>query len=125
MKPHPDVLDPPTERTPIVVVANRLPVRRDATVEGGWSVSPGGMVAALAPALHDRHATWVGWTGGVDDHVVLRVLSDEDRPIDGVATAVGAVDDEDERQRLAAARQGTEVERLRHPGVLPRPAGRA
>lgn len=68
MKPHPDVLDPPTERTPIVVVANRLPVRRDATVEGGWSVSPGGMVAALAPALHDRHATWVGWTGGVDDH---------------------------------------------------------
>ena len=33
----------------LVVVANRLPFRR--ADDGGWTTSPGGLVAALAPAL--------------------------------------------------------------------------
>ncbi len=48
----------------LVVVANRLPVR---LVDGEWSVSPGGLVAALAPALRRQRGTWIGWTGDLDD----------------------------------------------------------
>ena len=48
----------------IVVFANRLPVRRGAH---GWREAPGGLVAALRPALEGRDGTWVGWdpAGGV------------------------------------------------------------
>ncbi len=48
----------------IVVVANRLPVRR---VPKGWETSPGGLVSAVAPILRDAGGSWVGWTGGADD----------------------------------------------------------
>jgi trehalose 6-phosphate synthase len=45
---------------PLVVVANRLPVRRE---EGGsWAPSPGGLVTALTPILQ-RGGTWIGWAG--------------------------------------------------------------
>ncbi len=44
----------------IVVVANRLPVRR---VGDGWETSPGGLVSAVTPLLVDRPGSWVGWTG--------------------------------------------------------------
>jgi trehalose 6-phosphate synthase len=49
----------------MVVVANRLPVRAE-TVNGEtrWVSSPGGLVAAVAPALSRmKHASWVGWSG--------------------------------------------------------------
>ena len=49
----------------VVVVANRLPVERDA--DGGWRTSPGGLVRALLPTLRDRRGVWVGWTGAPDD----------------------------------------------------------
>jgi trehalose 6-phosphate synthase len=74
----------------LVVVANRLPVDEtvlpDGTVE--WRRSPGGLVTALHAVLRDRHATWVGWSGGIDstpsvpdlDNLRLRAvpLSDSD-----------------------------------------------
>src|SRR5689334_17316161 len=52
-----------------VVVANRLPVEGtfDADGSSSWSVSPGGLVAALAPVMQRNQGTWVGWTGAADD----------------------------------------------------------
>ncbi|MSZ90046.1 MAG: trehalose-6-phosphate synthase [Actinobacteria bacterium] len=49
----------------MVVVANRLPVRAEITKAGTrWVSSPGGLVAAVAPALSRmKHASWVGWSG--------------------------------------------------------------
>ena len=44
----------------IVVVANRLPVRR---VGDRWEPSPGGLVRALVPILQKRDGAWVGWAG--------------------------------------------------------------
>jgi trehalose 6-phosphate synthase len=53
----------------LIVVANRLPVRR---VKKGsrqaWETSPGGLVAALMPILkretdRGRQGAWVGWSG--------------------------------------------------------------
>jgi trehalose 6-phosphate synthase len=43
-----------------VVVANRLPVRREE--DGSWAPSPGGLVTALTPIL-ERGGTWIGWAG--------------------------------------------------------------
>ncbi len=51
----------------LVVVANRLPVRReqgDDGESGDWTVSPGGLVSALAPVVADKKRfAWVGWPG--------------------------------------------------------------
>ncbi len=49
-----------------VVVANRLPVDK---VGDSYEVSPGGLVAALAPVLKRREGCWVGWPGDIDSHV--------------------------------------------------------
>lgn len=49
---------------PLVIAANRLPVRR---TEDGWSPSPGGLVRALLPLVKETNGTWVGWTGVPDD----------------------------------------------------------
>jgi trehalose 6-phosphate synthase len=60
---------PPRTR-PLVVVANRLPVTRDA--DGNWSTSPGGLVRALLPTVKETGGSWVGWTGtlgGADEHL--------------------------------------------------------
>lgn len=46
----------------VVAVANRLPVQQG---EGGWELSPGGLVTALRPVMERRDGTWVGWDGGV------------------------------------------------------------
>lgn len=48
----------------LVIMANRLPVRR-ATVDGRrtWVRSPGGLVSAVAPIVEDRSGAWVGWAG--------------------------------------------------------------
>ncbi|MEZ5989006.1 MAG: trehalose-6-phosphate synthase [Planctomycetota bacterium] len=52
-------------RSDILVVANRLPVRRMR--QGGkarWETSPGGLVSALMPVLKERgNGCWIGWTG--------------------------------------------------------------
>ena len=51
-------------RSPIVVLANRLPIHRTGT---GWEVSPGGLVTALSPVLEESGGTWIGWTGEPDE----------------------------------------------------------
>jgi trehalose 6-phosphate synthase len=48
-------------RNDLIVVTNRLPVRCEA---GDLTLSDGGLVAALRPALRDRAVRWVGWDGG-------------------------------------------------------------
>lgn len=47
-----------------VVVANRLPVDK---VGDHYEVSPGGLVAALAPVLRAREGCWVGWPGNIGE----------------------------------------------------------
>ena len=49
----------------LLVLANRLPVRRLRTASGDeWVTSPGGLVAALEPVLGSRPgSTWIGCTG--------------------------------------------------------------
>ncbi|MCB9889513.1 MAG: trehalose-6-phosphate synthase [Planctomycetes bacterium] len=47
----------------LIVVANRLPVRRTRGSGGEWLTSPGGLVSALSPALREVHGSWIGWTG--------------------------------------------------------------
>lgn len=51
-----------------VVVANRLPVDRVVGVDGAetWRTSPGGLVAALEPVMHQVDGAWVGWPGQAD-----------------------------------------------------------
>jgi alpha,alpha-trehalose-phosphate synthase [UDP-forming] len=57
----------------LVVVANRLPVERvegqRPGSEGEWRASPGGLVTALAPILHESGGTWVGWSGSPDEEL--------------------------------------------------------
>jgi trehalose 6-phosphate synthase len=50
---------------PLVVVSNRLPVSFSIDETGGKvpTLSPGGLVAAVAPALRGKNAAWVGWDG--------------------------------------------------------------
>jgi trehalose 6-phosphate synthase len=43
---------------PLVVVANRLPVRRGPT---GWHTSSGGLVTALRPVIEEAGGAWIGW----------------------------------------------------------------
>jgi trehalose 6-phosphate synthase len=57
--------------TDLVVVSNRLPLRRD--VEGSeprWVGTTGGLVSALTPVLRGGEGVWVGWSGEVDSHEV-------------------------------------------------------
>jgi trehalose 6-phosphate synthase len=55
--------------SPVVVVANRLPVDAvtdpDGTVR--WQRSPGGLVTALEPFVAGRGGAWVGWSGSAGD----------------------------------------------------------
>lgn len=48
----------------VVVVANRLPVRRDGDE---WSISAGGLVTAMRPVVSQTGGAWVGWDGGDGD----------------------------------------------------------
>lgn len=57
-------MTPPNEHPRLIVVSNRLPVRR--IEEGGsprWEMSPGGLVTALRPLLQRTQGAWVGWAG--------------------------------------------------------------
>jgi trehalose 6-phosphate synthase len=48
----------------LVIVANRLPVRRlQRQGRREWKLSPGGLVSALVPILEGRNGVWVGWGG--------------------------------------------------------------
>jgi trehalose 6-phosphate synthase len=47
---------------PVVAVANRLPVHQGD--DGGWELSPGGLVTALRPVMATHRGAWVGWDGG-------------------------------------------------------------
>ena len=48
----------------LVVVANRLPVRRmDGGGGSAWTLSSGGLVTALVPVLRERSGVWIGWPG--------------------------------------------------------------
>ena len=50
-----------------VVIANRLPVDRDDTVDPpAWRASPGGLVTAVAPVMRSTRGAWVGWAGATD-----------------------------------------------------------
>ncbi|MFI6757864.1 trehalose-6-phosphate synthase [Micromonospora sp. NPDC050417] len=53
-------------QSPLVVVANRLPVDDGVALDGAceWRRSPGGLVGALHPILKKTPAVWVGWAGG-------------------------------------------------------------
>ncbi len=53
----------------LLVVANRLPVRRvTARNERRWVTSPGGLVSALAPVMaNSRNAVWIGWAGATGE----------------------------------------------------------
>ncbi|HSL56332.1 MAG TPA: trehalose-6-phosphate synthase [Acidimicrobiales bacterium] len=57
--------DPAHERASLVIVANRLPVQwEELDGDGGWATSPGGLVSAVTPAIHEMGgAAWVGWSG--------------------------------------------------------------
>ena len=92
-RPH---APPPSE---LVVVANRLPVQRSRHIDGGWSASPGGLVATLSQSLVDRDVrggvTWIGWSGepgespGLDETGCIGGLADRVRL---VALELGAED---------------------------------
>jgi trehalose 6-phosphate synthase len=50
----------------LVIVANRLPLEAVTSADGtvSWNVSPGGLVAAVEPAMRGRAGgTWIGWNG--------------------------------------------------------------
>ncbi|MGP1272315.1 MAG: alpha,alpha-trehalose-phosphate synthase (UDP-forming) [Phycisphaerales bacterium] len=51
-------------RSRLIIVANRLPVRR-AKSKGRsvWETSPGGLVTAMTPILNETGGSWVGWAG--------------------------------------------------------------
>ncbi len=51
--------------SPVVVVANRLPVDQVPGPDGEprWQRSPGGLVTALEPFVAGRGGAWVGWSG--------------------------------------------------------------
>jgi trehalose 6-phosphate synthase len=51
--------------SPVVVVANRLPVDQVTDADGTvrWQRSPGGLVTALEPFVAGRGGAWVGWSG--------------------------------------------------------------
>ena len=55
--------------SPVVVVANRLPVDQITDPDGStrWQRSPGGLVTALEPFVAGRGGAWVGWSGSAGD----------------------------------------------------------
>ncbi|MEM7516247.1 MAG: trehalose-6-phosphate synthase [Planctomycetota bacterium] len=56
--------DHPSSTRRLIVVANRLPVRRVEDEHGSrWVTSPGGLVSALQPSLQAQDGVWIGWSG--------------------------------------------------------------
>jgi trehalose 6-phosphate synthase len=87
--------------SPVVVVANRLPVDQVTDPDGGtrWQRSPGGLVTALEPFVAGRGGAWVGWSGSAGEapepfesggmSLIPVALSDEevDRYYEGMSNA--------------------------------------
>ena len=87
--------------SPVVVVANRLPVDQVTEADGTthYQRSPGGLVTALEPFVAGRGGAWVGWSGAAGDapepfdsggmHLVPVPLSEEevDRYYEGFSNA--------------------------------------
>jgi trehalose 6-phosphate synthase len=87
--------------SPVVVVANRLPVDQVTEPDGTtrYQRSPGGLVTALEPFVAGRGGAWVGWSGAAGDapepfdsggmHLVPVPLSEEevDRYYEGFSNA--------------------------------------
>ena len=64
----------------LVIVSNRLPIALTRVDTKQWKVqlSPGGLVTALTPILHERGGLWIGWPGTlekVDLNELLAVAS--------------------------------------------------
>src|SRR3954465_11884964 len=55
--------------SPVVVVANRLPVDQVTDPDGTtrWQRGPGGLVTALEPFVAGRGGAWVGWSGSAGE----------------------------------------------------------
>ncbi|MGY1682801.1 alpha,alpha-trehalose-phosphate synthase (UDP-forming) [Geodermatophilus sp. SYSU D01176] len=55
--------------SPVVVVANRLPVDQVTDPDGStrWQRSPGGLVTALEPFVAGQGGAWVGWSGAAGE----------------------------------------------------------
>ena len=70
---QPTGLAPPLHGAPqagrsLVIVSNRLPFTLVHGPDGTrFERSPGGLVAALDPALSARGGVWIGWPGGATD----------------------------------------------------------
>jgi trehalose 6-phosphate synthase len=87
--------------SPVVVVANRLPVDQVTDADGTtrWQRSPGGLVTALEPFVAGRGGAWVGWSGAAGEapepfesggmHLVPVPLTEEevDRYYEGFSNA--------------------------------------
>jgi trehalose 6-phosphate synthase len=87
--------------SPVVVVANRLPVDQVTESDGTtrYQRSPGGLVTALEPFVAGRGGAWVGWSGAAGEapkpfesggmHLVPVELSEEevDRYYEGFSNA--------------------------------------
>jgi trehalose 6-phosphate synthase len=87
--------------SPVVVVANRLPVDQVTEPDGTtrYQRSPGGLVTALEPFVAGRGGAWVGWSGAAGEatkpfesggmHLVPVELSEEevDRYYEGFSNA--------------------------------------
>ena len=87
--------------SPVVVVANRLPVDQVTGPDGevSYQRSPGGLVTALEPFVAGRGGAWVGWSGAAGNapepfdsggmHLVPVPLSEEevDRYYEGFSNA--------------------------------------
>jgi trehalose 6-phosphate synthase len=54
----------------LVVVANRLPIRRLDGVGSAWTLTSGGLVTALVPVLRESSGVWIGWPGDSSDSEV-------------------------------------------------------
>ncbi len=91
------------DRASVVVVANRLPFRRqevgDTTT---WTTSPGGLVSALAPALADaEQIAWVGWAGDVGEE------SETPLVVDGMSLNPVRITEEEKRLHYDGMSNGT------------------
>ncbi len=63
---------------PLVVVANRLPVRREGE---RWQASSGGLVTALSPVMSGTTGAWVGWDDADDIPVRVEGLDVDLSPV--------------------------------------------
>lgn len=54
----------------LLIIANRLPINRAGhSSQGGWEISPGGLVTALSPILKEHGGAWIGWPGTAGTHL--------------------------------------------------------